>query len=158
MRFSRLLLGRLLAGLTLLLFIATAAAAQDLVRMTKAGDFAEIRADLTDAITSKGLVIDFNGKIGAMLDRTGEAVGSTKKIYRNAEYFTFCSAKLSRDAMEADPLAIAHCPYVVFIYETEANPGQIVVGYRRPLNWGVAAQALRRVDTLLETIVRETMK
>jgi uncharacterized protein (DUF302 family) len=137
---------------------ALPAAAQDLVKVTKAAAYDDIRFELTNAIIGKGLVIDFNGRIGEMLERTGADIGATKKIYKQAEYFAFCSAKLSREAMEADPLAIAHCPYVVFLYETAEKPGEVVIGYRRPLNWGVAGEALRRVDSLLADIVRQAAK
>ena len=67
-----------------------------------------------------------------MLERTGADVGSTKKIYANAEFFMFCSAKLSRAMIEADPANVGYCPYVVFLYEAAEKPGEIVVGYRRP--------------------------
>lgn len=83
-----------------------------------------------DAIVAKGYVIDYHGFIGDMLKRTGPDVGSTEVLYEDAEFFTFCSAVLSRKMMEADPVNIAHCPYVVFVYQkTETN--ETTVGYRK---------------------------
>ena len=95
-----------------------------------------------------------------MLERTGADVGSSKPVYRQAEYFTFCSAKLSRSMMEADPANIGFCPYVVFIYETAAAPGTISVGYRRPPAQGSDASraALADIDALLDGIVKEAVK
>ncbi len=95
-----------------------------------------------------------------MLARTGKDVGSEKQIYRHAEYVTFCSAKLSRAMMEADPANIAMCPYVIFFYETAAKPGEVVVGYRRPVLRGndKSKAALKEVDALLAGILKEAAK
>ena len=37
-----------------------------------------------------------------MLERTGKDVGSTRKLYADAQAFVFCSAALSRKMMDAD--------------------------------------------------------
>jgi uncharacterized protein (DUF302 family) len=110
---------------------AAAALAQDIKVVTKTGDFEDTKFELTNAITARGLTIDYNGQLGRMLERTGADVGSTKPIYKNAEFFTFCSAKLSRAMMEADPLNAAFCPYVVFIFETATEPGKITAAIVR---------------------------
>jgi uncharacterized protein (DUF302 family) len=124
------------------------------------GAFEDVKFELNNAIVSRGYVIDFAGNIGAMLVRTGADVGSTKPIYKNAEYMTFCSAKLSRDMMEADPLNIAFCPYVVFVFESADKPGQVTVGYRRPEARGPAAsaKALTAIDSLLDQIIKDAAK
>ena len=94
-----------------------------------------------------------------MLERTGADVGSNKQIYVNAEFVLFCSAKLSRAMVEADPGNLGYCPYVVFLYEAAATPGEIVVGYRRPAAGNEASkQALAAIDALLDGIVKEAVK
>jgi hypothetical protein len=95
-----------------------------------------------------------------MLERTGADVGSTSSIYRHAEYFTFCSAKLSRATMEAEAANVGYCPYVVFIYETAAAPGTTHVGYRPPPLHGSDASkvALAEVERLLDAIAKEAVK
>ena len=126
--------------------------AQEIVTYTKKAGFEDVKFDLTNAITNRGLVIDSNGNVGRMLDRTGADVGSTKPIYKAAEYFAFCSAKVSREIMEADPKNLAFCPFVMFVYETAAKPGEVVVGYRRP------AAAMKSVAALLDGIAKEAVK
>ncbi len=52
---------------------------------------------------SRGFKIDYNGRIGDMLARTAKDVGAKKTVFKHAEFFTFCSARLSRKAIESDP-------------------------------------------------------
>jgi len=145
----------------LVLGAGTAALAADWVRtVAKQGKYEDVRQDVADAIINKGLKIDYTGKIGDMLERTGADVGSTKPIYKNAEFFTFCSARLSRLMMEADPLNIASCPYVMFVYEAAVKPGEIIVGYRAPLVQGGEAsrKAVGEIDKMLATIAAEAVR
>ena len=150
---------RTLASLAavLLSFAISSAHAQELKTYRKTANFEDVKFDLTNAIIKRGLVIDFNGNLGAMLERTGKDVGFTKVIYKAAEYFTFCSAKLSREMMAANAANVGFCPYVVFIYATAAKPGEVVVGYRRPPTVGPAQsrKAFAAVDALLEGIGKE---
>lgn len=143
-----------------LIALSPAAAAQELKTYAKKGDYEEVKFELSDAIIRRGLAIDYTGQLNKMLERTGADVGSTKKIYRNAEFFMFCSAKLSREMMEADPGNIGFCPYVVFVYEAAATPGEIVVGYRRPPRnaQGQSEQAFANIDQLLDGIVKDAVK
>ena len=124
------------------------------------GNFDDVKFDVTNAITNRGLVADFTGNVGAMLDRTGKDVGSTKQVYKRAEYVVFCSAKLSRDMMEADVANAGFCPYIVFIYETAAKPGEIVIGYRRLPRAGKPAsiKAFSAINALLDGIAKEAVK
>ena len=121
------------------------------------GAFEDVAEYVADAIVNRGLVIDYRGYIGRMLARTGKDAGSAKPLYRDAQFFQFCSAVFSRHTMEADPANIAFCPYVVFVYELAAKPGTVHVGYRRPARTGSEAsrKALAAVDKLLDAIVRE---
>ena len=148
------------AGALALAAMPDAPSAQELRTYQKSATFDDVKLDVTDAITKRGLVVDFSGNVGRMLERTGKDVGSTKPIYVNAEYVTFCSAVLSRQMMEADAANAAFCPYVMFIYETVAKPGVVVVGYRRPQMTGsdASTKALAQVDALLDAIAREATK
>lgn len=127
---------------------------------SKAGSYEDVKFDLTNAIIERGLVIDHTGNVAGMLERTGADVGSTKKLYRAAEYFVFCSAKLSREMMEADPANMGACPFVVFMYEREDKPGEIVVGFHNPIGRGspVSEAAIAAVRTLLSDIIVEATK
>lgn len=148
------------AALSALAPLAPMAAAQELRTYRKAASFEDVKFDLENAITNRGLVIDFKGNVGGMLERTGKDVGSTKPIYAKAEYYSFCSARLSREMMEADPRNIAFCPFVLFVYETADKSGETVVGFR-PMPKSVnasAAKAFAAIDALLDGIAKEAVK
>ncbi|WP_269582440.1 DUF302 domain-containing protein [Roseibium sp. Sym1] len=120
-------------------------------------NFEDVRFDLENAIVNRGLVIDYVSHIGEMLNRTSEDVGGEKQVYTQAQSMLFCSANLSRKAMEADAANIAYCPYAVFVYEQPDAPGKVTVGYRKLGETGSDASktALANVNALLEEIARE---
>lgn len=136
------------------------ASAQDLKTVAKKASFDDVKFELSNAIIERGLRVDFSGSISQMLDRTGADVGSTRPIYKHAEFMSFCSAKLSRQMMEADAANVAFCPYTVFIYETAAAPGEIVVGYRPFPDKGSEASraALGEIDKLLTVIIKTAVQ
>lgn len=128
---------------------------------TITGDFDEVFGDLQDAVINRGLVIDYVGDVGKMLERTAEAAkGSDARVpYLNARYLQFCSAALTHQATDADVHNLAMCPYVVFAYQTRAEPGRVSVGYRQiqlaPAAASQAAQA--KVHGLLEAVVNDAV-
>ena len=142
------------------LWLAPAALAQEVRTYRKSATFEDVKLDLADAIISRGLVADFTGNVGAMLERTAKDVGSAKPIYKRAEYVSFCSAVLSRKLMEADPANLGYCPFVLFVYEAAAKPGEVVVGFRRLAATGDAAsqKAIVEVEALLDGIARDALK
>ena len=139
---------------------AQAAEPGALVSYTKKAKFEDVRDDLKTAIEARGLVVDYHSHVNAMLERTGKDVASSKKVYRDAQAFVFCSAALSRRMMEADAANVAYCPYSVSVYATAAAPDQVVVAYQRPwrADGSPASQAaLAEVDKLLDGIAREAL-
>lgn len=131
-----------------------------IVSYSKRARFEDVRDDLKLAIEGKGLVIDYHSFVNRMLERTGQDVGSARKLYGDAQAFVFCSAVLSRKTMEADPANAALCPYSIMMYATAQDPGTVHVAYRRP--WrpdGSAASkaALKEVEALLDAIAREAL-
>jgi len=131
-------------------FVAHAQAAGEAVVTPVQGRFDEVRDALVFAIEGKGLVINYTGHIGDMLERTGKDIGSTRRIYDRAESFEFCSARVSRQMMEADPANIVNCPFVVSVYTLPGKPGTVFVAYRKPI------AGLKAVDALLHELVAET--
>jgi len=131
------------------------AAVAETVTVERAYD--DVRFDVENAIIDRGLVIDYVSHIGDMLARTGADVGSDVTVYTRAETMLFCSARLSRAAMEADAANIAYCPYGVFLFETPDAPGSVTVGYRKLQETGSEASkaALAEVNALLAEIVAE---
>ena len=126
---------------------------------TVTGDFDEVFGDLQDAVINRGLVIDYVGDVGKMLERTAEAAtdSDTATPYLNARYLQFCSAAITHEAVGADVHNLAMCPYVVFAYQTRAAPGEISLGYRQvtlaPAAASQAAQA--KAHALLQAVVDE---
>lgn len=113
------------------------------------GTFEDAAFSVESAIISKGLVIDYVSHVGEMLNRTGGDVGSSVKLFKEADIFVFCSAVVSRKVMEADPMNIAHCPYGIFVAERDA---QVIVGYRN-----YPDGPMQEVQTLLDEIVNEAV-
>lgn len=127
---------------------------------SKSARFEDVVEDLRLAIEGRGLVIDYHSFVNRMLERTGKDVGSTRKLYADAQAFVFCSAALSRKTMEADPANAALCPYSIMVYATAAEPGKVVVSYRRPWRPDGNARsqaALKEVEELLDGIAREAL-
>lgn len=91
------------------------------------GSFEDAAFAVETAIVGQGLVIDYVSHVGEMLNRTGADVGSETMLFKEADIFIFCSAVVSRQVMEADPMNIAHCPYGIFVAETADG---VMIGYR----------------------------
>jgi uncharacterized protein (DUF302 family) len=101
------------------------------------------------AIVGKGLVIDYVSHTGDMLNRTAKDVGSDVTIFEAADIFLFCSATVSREVMEEEPMNIQHCPYSIFVAE---RAGEVMIGYRQ-----YPDGAMQKVQALLEGIVEEAV-
>lgn len=154
---KRIAIGLSAALLAAAWLLPGAARADDVKVVKTKAAFADVKQDVADAIINRGFVIDYNAKIGNMLTRTREDVGSPKKIYNNAESVQFCSAVLSRKMMEADPATISLCPYVIFYYERADRPGTVYVGYRElDDDYADAAEpVIEAVNKLLNEIIKE---
>ena len=148
---------RTIPGLALALAIGSAALAgqnqpDQYVTYKVEEDIEDVLFAVESEIIGRGYKIDTVSKVGAMLDRTRGDVGGTKKIFRDAQIFSFCSAKLSREVMEIDPANLAYCPYRVFIYATADKPDETVVGH------DVFPEGeMKRVEALLDSIVKDAL-
>lgn len=131
---------------------STAAAAQDMVTYSTTDSFDDVIFGLENAITDKGLLVDAVSHVGEMLERTRADVGSDVVLFRNADVISFCSAALSRKVMEADPMNIRFCPYDVFVAQTEADPDNVIIGYRT-----FPDGPMKEVEALLDEIVHSAL-
>lgn len=111
------------------------------------GSYEDARFAVENAIINRGLVIDYVSHVGDMLIRTNADVGGKEHLFSEAEIFLFCSAAVSRQVMEADPMNIAHCPYGIFVTERR---GQVSIGYR-----DYPDGAMNMVEEMLAEIVEE---
>lgn len=130
--------------------LASATYAEEAVTVPYDGSFDEATFAVESAIVGQGLVIDYVSHVGEMLARTGADVGSDKMLFKEADIFIFCSAVVSREVMEADPMNLAHCPYGIFVAE---NADGVMVGYRT-----YPEGEMQKVQALLADIVAEAVE
>lgn len=138
---------RILIAAISALALATPALAEGVTVYDSDASFDDTAFALESAIVGRGLVIDYVSHTGEMLARTAEDVGSDVKLFEEADIYIFCSAVVSREVMEADPMNIAHCPYGVFVAERD---GEVMVGFRN-----YPEGEMQKVQALLDEIARE---
>lgn len=124
-----------------------------------AGEFDDIKERLVLALENRGLVISYTAHVGDMLDRTGRDLGQQRPLYGKAEVIEFCSATLSRNTMQADPVNIVYCPYGIAIYTLPDVPGRVFLAYRTMAESATprSAPALQAIQRLLAELVGEAM-
>jgi len=125
------------------------AAAEDAFVYPFDGTFDDATFAVENAIIDQGLVIDYVSHVGEMLNRTGADVGSDAIIFRNADIFLFCSALISRQVMEADPMNITYCPYGIFVME---NGEGVFVGHK-----DYPDGSMQAVEDLMQQIVADAI-
>ena len=159
MSIARILLATILA--TCLSLNASASDEAGYRVFSKKAAFEDIRDNVRDAIVNRGFVVDYVGKLNAMLERTAHATGSitaagAKSPYRNAEYLQFCPSQLTHDAVSASPLAIANCPIVIFVYELGYETGTAYVGFRLPVT--SPSKRVKEVNEKLAVLLADIAK
>ncbi|MGB8434518.1 MAG: DUF302 domain-containing protein, partial [Burkholderiales bacterium] len=154
--FARPFLGFFLlpCALAALSLPGVASAADEVIRHSAKGSYEEVKDAVVMAIEGKGLVVDRVAHVGDMLARTAKDVGATRRLYGNAEVLEFCSARISREMMAADPHQIAICPYTIAVYTLPDEAGVVYVSYRAPPR----AKGMGNVRKLLDEIVREALR
>lgn len=118
------------------------------------GEYLDVRADLVDAIESRGLVVSYIAHTANMLQRTAEAVGSIEHTYEYGDTLLFCSAELTHKLTAANPHHMPLCPYSISIYALAGEPGVIYLAIRAPEKGVPAYQAIHE---LLEGIIYDTV-
>ena len=134
----------------LMLAVPVTAFAEGAVVTPFDGSYEDATFALESAIVGQGLVIDYVSHVGEMLSRTAADVGSDRVLFKNADVFVFCSAVVSREVMEADPMNIAFCPYGIFVAETEDG---VMFGRQ-----DYPAGALDKVEAMLDAIIAEAVE
>lgn len=139
---------RLLASL-ILAFAATTGNAADMITYDTEQSFDDVTFGLESAIVDAGLVIDAVSHTGDMLERTRGDVGSDVTLFLNADVYSFCSAQISREVMEADPMNIVFCPYDIFVMVRPESPDVTTIGFRT-----FPDGPMKQVEALLDGIAR----
>ncbi|RBI85608.1 DUF302 domain-containing protein [Rhodosalinus halophilus] len=135
----------------LALIAAPALADEDIVTYETDMSYGDVSFGLENAILDEGLVIDHVSHVGEMLARTREDVGSDVRLFEEADAYGFCSATVSREVMEADPMNIAYCPYHVFVMQ-KAGEDTVTIGYR-----GYPDGPMDAVEAMLDRIARNAI-
>lgn len=128
---------------------ASAAFGQNVNTFPFDGSFDDATFALESAILDQGLVIDYVAHPGAMLARTARDVGADERLFENADVYLFCSAKLSREVMTADPDNVAFCPWSIFVSERN---GAVTLGYPK-----FPEGPMQKVEAFVDGIVQEAL-
>ena len=118
------------------------------------GDYMDVRADLVDAIESRGLVVSYIAHTASMLQRTADAVGAIESTYSYGDTLLFCSADLTHKLTAANPHHMPLCPYSISVYSLAGEPGVVYLAIRAP-DKDVPAYAA--IHELLEGIIYDTV-
>ena len=134
---------------TLGVLLCTPSVADEAYTYAFDGSFDDATFAVESAIVGQGLVIDYVSHVGEMLNRTGADVGSDTMIFSQADIFLFCSAVVSRQVMEADPMNITYCPYGIFVMVTDVG---VTVGHK-----DYPEGSMQAVEDLMQQIVAEAV-
>lgn len=140
------------AATSTVLTLTASAQAQGMVSYTTPMAFDDVTFGLESAITNRGLLVDHISHVGEMLERTRADVGSDIVLFENADVYSFCSAQLSRQVMEADPMNIMFCPYDIFVAQLPGKD-EVTIGYR-----AFPEGDMQVIQQLIDGIVREAIE
>lgn len=135
--------------LAVLALAAGPALAEEAVTYDTDQDFDDVTFGLESAIIDAGLVIDHVSHTGDMLERTRADVGSDVVIFDHADIYSFCSAQLSREVMEADPMNVMFCPYDIFVMVRHDTPEVTTIGFR-----AYPEGEMQKIQELLDGLAR----
>lgn len=137
------------SGVLAICLMAQTAAAEGMISYTTDQGFDDVTFGLESAIIDAGLVVDHVSHTGDMLERTRGDVGSDVVIFDQADVYSFCSARLSREVMEADWRNVVFCPYTIFVATRPEAPDETVIGFR-----AYPEGEMQKIQTLLDGIAR----
>lgn len=134
-----------------LLMGSTSALAQEMIKFETELAYEDVIFGLESAITDRGLVVDHISHVGEMLERTRADVGSDVVLFQQADVYSFCSAKLSRQVMEANPMNITFCPYDIFVAQ-RPDDTKVTIGFR-----AFPEGEMQVIQSLLSEIAQEAI-
>lgn len=143
---------RKLLGAAALVAVGSVAHAADMITYDTDQAFDDVTFGLENAIIEAGLVIDHVSHTGDMLERTRADVGSEVVLFEQADIYSFCSAQISREVMEADPMNVVFCPYDIFVIVRPETPDVTTIGFRT-----YPEGAMKKVETMLDEIARSAI-
>lgn len=117
-----------LSGAALAALVALPVHADEFILVPSGMSFDDATFAVESTIVGRGLQVEYTSHVGDMLERTRQDVGSEVVLFDHANIYLFCSATLSRQAMEANWQNVAFCPYGVHVIQ---RPGEdeVYIGY-----------------------------
>lgn len=143
---------RIFLGACALIGLTGAASGADMITYDTDQSFGDVTFGLENAILDAGLVIDHVSHTGDMLERTRADLGSDVVLFQEADIYSFCSAQISREVMEADPMNVVFCPYDIFVIVRPETPDVTTVGFRT-----YPEGAMKKVEAMLDGIARSAI-
>lgn len=140
---------RIFLGACALIGLTGAASGADMITYDTDQSFGDVTFGLENAILDAGLVIDHVSHTGDMLERTRADLGSDVVLFQEADIYSFCSAQISREVMEADPMNVVFCPYDIFVIVQPETPDVTTIGFRT-----YPEGAMKKVEAMLDGIAR----
>ncbi len=133
------------------ILFATPLWADGVITYPSEDDFEDTTFSVESAILDAGLVIDLISHTGDMLERTRADMGSDVVLFKHADIFSFCSAKLSRQVMEVNPMNIVHCPYRIFVMQP-GDSDTVTVGFKE-----MPEGEMKVIQTFIDGIVKDAL-
>lgn len=143
---------RIFLGACALIGLTSAASGADMITYDTDQSFGDVTFGLENAILDAGLVIDHVSHTGDMLERTRADLGSDVVLFQEADIYSFCSAQISREVMEADPMNVVFCPYDIFVIVRPETPDVTTIGFRT-----YPEGAMKKVEAMLDGIARSAI-
>lgn len=143
---------RIFLGACALIGLTGAASGADMITYDTDQSFGDVTFGLENAILDAGLVIDHVSHTGDMLERTRADLGSDVVLFQEADIYSFCSAQISREVMEADPMNVVFCPYDIFVIVRPETPDVTTIGFRT-----YPEGAMKKVEAMLDGIARSAI-
>jgi hypothetical protein len=129
------------------------------VVLVKASDgFDDVKENIVNAITNRGLLTSGELHVSEMLNRTGPDLGFEPPVYVKAESVEFCSALMSHKMTQVDPVNLVICPFTIAVFIKTNEPEQVYVAFRRQSLAGPAEAVESEVNQLLQEIVSEALE
>ncbi|MGB5278001.1 MAG: DUF302 domain-containing protein [Gammaproteobacteria bacterium] len=127
----------------------------NIVTVKVKGDFMDMAANVRAAITGKGINISNIVHASQMLNRTGPAFGYNNNVYRDAETYEFCSARISHKLARIHPDNIVMCPFTISVYVLSDEPEFVRLSYRIPTGKPGTEAIVEEIGELIQSIIEE---
>lgn len=115
--------------------------------------FADVKSDIVEAITNRGMVISYTAHVKNMLDRTAGAVDIKESVYEDGETILICKSGLSHQLAKSNPHNIVLCPWGISVYTLKGKPSMVYVSIRESYE----DESYKEIQKLLQDIIQDAI-